>query len=95
MTEQQAIDPKSLKAENDDLREIIANIWWMAREYADGRSSYAPALFNQCIEKAIANGVTIKDDNGNIYAADGHYGKWNPKTRMFEKLETWGPNHKS
>lgn len=76
---------QSLKDENHNLREIIANIWWMARRYADGRSSYAPGLFNQCIEKAIANGVKIEDDNGTIYADDGQLGKWNPKTRLFEK----------
>jgi len=27
---------KPLEQQNHDLREIIANIWWMARRYADG-----------------------------------------------------------
>lgn len=42
------------------LAEIIRNLHWMARRYADGRSSYAPGLLNDCVRSAIALGYEIK-----------------------------------
>lgn len=35
-----------LEAENAALRAIATDLHWMARRYADGRSSYATRIFN-------------------------------------------------
>jgi hypothetical protein len=53
------------------LEEIIRDIWWMARRYADGRSSYAPWQYNKAIRKAIELGVAFEPDMGDICARDG------------------------
>lgn len=48
----EAID--TLLAENAQLRSIISDLYWMARRYADGRSTYAPSTYNAAIKRAIA-----------------------------------------
>jgi len=71
--------------ENEQLRDIIRETLWMARRYADGRSTYAPTTVNECI--MLANDLDIEID-GPIepeFAKDGMFGEWNPKTRRFEK----------
>ncbi len=78
-------DIKQLQQENDTLRSIIANIWWMARRYADGRSTYVPGSFNQSIDLARMLGVKIDSDHGEIYAEDGMLGIWVPAIGGFVK----------
>lgn len=41
------------------LEQVIVAIWWMARRYADGRKSYAPSMFNDYIDLAIAHQVPL------------------------------------
>lgn len=40
-----------------NLRQVIIDIWWMARRYADGRASYATSMYNSAMKRAIENGV--------------------------------------
>lgn len=53
------------------LEDIIRDIWWMARRYADGRQTYAPSMYNAAITKAITLGIEFEPDMGDIYARDG------------------------
>lgn len=41
---------------------------WMARRYADGRSSYSPGLFNGIARKLLSSGVELKRPH---FARDG------------------------
>lgn len=47
MTKQTTERIVKLEAENAALRAIAMDLHWMARRYADGRSSYATRLFNE------------------------------------------------
>ena len=66
-----------LKKENVQLRYIIKEIWWMARRYAHGRSTYAVEEFNEAIR--LAQRLEIKFDpdpiDGLIEAKDGMFDK--------------------
>src|SRR5215217_5979503 len=42
--------------DRDEARQIVRDIHWMARRYADGRLTYAPGMFNDAITKAIDAG---------------------------------------
>jgi len=54
------------------LERIAIDLHWMARRYVDGRSSYAPALFNGHVEALLALGVTLKATcDETIWAKDG------------------------
>lgn len=59
-----------LERERDEAREIVREIWWMARRYADGRNTYAPKMFNDAIHIAEKAGWLIDRDNGEVYAKD-------------------------
>lgn len=50
------------------LEGSIRDIHWMARRYADGRSSYAPGLFNRATRALLAAGVALKEPH---FARDG------------------------
>lgn len=66
---------------------ILKDLCWMARRYCDGRSSYAPSMFNNIVDGLIAAGVPIEpvnEDEG-IYAKDGMFGVWDPALRRFVK----------
>jgi len=67
------------------LEEIIRETIWMARRYADGRSSYATSMFNRARDQCIKLGIEgIKPDkDGEIYADDGMFGKWDPALGRF------------
>lgn len=68
------------------LRGIILDTIWMARRYANGRSTYAPGVVNRCIDLLLNSGINIEPDpEFGMYAADGMFGKWNPELRRFEK----------
>ena len=59
---------EQLKAENEALRVIVADVHWMARRYADGRSSYAPGMFNSRVKELLGMGVELCKPH---YARDG------------------------
>lgn len=63
-----------LKAERDEARQIVRDIHWMARRYADGRLSYAPGMFNDAIRKAVEGGWLrlTSADKESVYAKEGH-----------------------
>lgn len=66
----EAID--TLLAENAQLRSIISDLYWMARRYADGRSTYAPSTYNAAIKRAIALDCHLPHTPGEgLFASDG------------------------
>jgi hypothetical protein len=65
-------DPKSSRRyilENEELKDIIKKMWFMAKRYAQGRDSYAPMLMDYCTRRAIELGVDIQPDpvDGKLY----------------------------
>lgn len=44
------------------LEQIIRKTFWMARRYANGRSTYAPAVVNQCLRDLADLGIDIDRD---------------------------------
>jgi len=68
-----------------DLQHIIEETLWMARRYADGRSTYAPETVNKCIDKALEIGIDLSGPPEEMYASDGMFGEWNPELKIFEK----------
>jgi len=70
--------------ENEQLKDIIRQTLWMARRYADGRSTYAPAMVNECIMKANKLGIELDGPIEPEFAKDGMFGEWNPETRGFD-----------
>lgn len=75
---------KQLQTQNRNLKEAVAEIWWMARRYANGRSTYAPHQFNTVTQSLRACNLLTDSDNGELWAEDGDFGKWNPETKKFE-----------
>lgn len=75
---------KELQLQDRNLKEALAEIWWMARRYADGRSTYAPHQFNIITQSLRESGLLDDTDNGEKWASDGDFGKWNPDTKKFE-----------
>lgn len=72
-----------LAEENEKLRNIIQETLWMARRYADGRSTYAPSMVNENIMKAYELGIELDGPIEPDFAKDGMFGEWNPETRSF------------
>lgn len=57
--------------ECEALRRIAADFHWMARRYADGRSSYVTGLFNDHTRALLAMGVELNPTgDGTIWARD-------------------------
>lgn len=75
---------KELQAQNRNLKEAVAEIWWMARRYADGRSTYAPHQFNSVTQWLRSCSLLTDTDNGELWASDGDLGRWDPETEKFE-----------
>lgn len=62
----------SLERERDEARQIVRDIHWMARRYADGRMSYAVGMFKDAVKKAADAGWLPEPQNGEgLYAKDG------------------------
>lgn len=61
----------SIFDDRDEARQIVRDIHWMARRYADGRNTYAPSMFNQAIKKAVEGGWLQGTDDEPLYARDG------------------------
>ena len=54
-----------------ELEEIITDLHWMARRYADGRSSYAPGMFNSHTRRLLKMGVRLnRTGDDTIWARD-------------------------
>ena len=68
------------------LEEIIRNTLWMARRYADQRSTYAPSVVNISIQEAQALDIDITQDStiGGMFARDGMFGVWDTETQRFK-----------
>jgi hypothetical protein len=79
MTDKKPVSEEGLL---DVMREVI----WMARRYADGRSTYAPSIVNEAIDYLLSKGVMIEADASiGMYARDGDFGVWNRERQRFEK----------
>ncbi len=62
----------TIKEENEILRLICRDLHWMARRYADGRTSYATGMFNDRTRQLISLGVELSPTgDGTIWARDG------------------------
>lgn len=59
---------ESLRCQIAELKSIVRDFHWMARRYADERSSYAPSLFNRHTRACITLGVELQ---GARFARDG------------------------
>ena len=70
-----------------ELKQMLLDTLWMARRYANGRRTYATSTVNETIDHALKLGIPVEPDgsNGEMYAEDGSFGKWNPKTKTFAK----------
>ena len=63
---------KQLQAENEALREIVADFHWMARRYADGSRTYATSMFNDRTRQLLRMGVKLNPSADYIiWARDG------------------------
>lgn len=80
---------EELHKKNEKLKYIIRETLWMARRYANNRSTFAPTTFNECVHLLDELGLSYLyqgDENGNLrFADDGMLGKYNPEVRKFEK----------
>ena len=56
------------EAKEQSLINIIQDFHWMARRYADGRSTYAPDTLNRRTRELLAMGIRLKMP---LYARDG------------------------
>jgi alkylhydroperoxidase/carboxymuconolactone decarboxylase family protein YurZ len=50
---------KQLQADNEALREIAADLHWMARRYADNSQTYATDMLNQRTRQLLRMGVKL------------------------------------
>lgn len=53
---------KELERENEDMRQIIKDIFWMARRYAHGRHTYAPGIIRDAYKYITLKGIKIDHD---------------------------------
>lgn len=53
------------------LEAVVRDLHWMARRYVDGRSSYAPGLFNDHVRTLQRLGIELNPTgDGTIWARD-------------------------
>lgn len=52
----------TLKQENEMLRAVIHDTFWMARRYANGRHTHAPTTINMCLDTLESIGIEIESD---------------------------------
>ena len=65
-------DLRTLVRENTVLRAICTEMHWMARRYADMRSTYAPGILNDCTKQLLRLDVKLNEESdGIIWARDG------------------------
>jgi hypothetical protein len=58
-----------LRAKLETIAAAVRDLHWMARRYADNRTSYAPHMFNDHTRACMAAGVEFRD--GALFARDG------------------------
>src|SRR5690606_27150388 len=67
-----ALEISRLTRDLEARRRIGVELRWMARRYADGRTSYATRLFNDHTRAVVALGVELnRTSDGTISARDG------------------------
>ena len=60
------------KAECEEARQIVRDIYWMALRYADGRQTYAPGMVNDAVQKGYKKGwLNPNPPNTPQFAMDG------------------------
>jgi hypothetical protein len=69
---------KDLIKENEELKEYLKDLWWMAKRYADGRRSYATTQLNVTVDRLRDMGVITEPDpiDKSYYAKDSDFGNW-------------------
>lgn len=84
---------ESLQAENRQLKMDLVEIIWMARRYAHGRKTYAPQMVNEVIDRLLKTDCSVSTDEvvGGLYAEDGSFGSWDPKSQIFKKSKNTFP----
>ena len=60
-----------LERQNAGLREIAADLHWMARRYSDLRHTYAPGMVNDATRYLLRIGVELNACDGTLFARDG------------------------
>lgn len=78
---------EKLRQENSRLKYILKETLWMARRYADGRSSYAVSQFNEAIHELDLMGLSKLNpgdpaENGKRFADDGMFGYYDPTSKQ-------------
>ena len=68
--EASSASPLQSGAELEALRKIVRDFHWMARRYADGRSSYAPGMFNDHVKTLQSFGFDFHQ-SAPLFARDG------------------------
>lgn len=77
---------QKLKEENEALKRIIKDTLWMAYRYADGRSTYAPQMFNDAVhvlDSLQLSHLYIGELEGGRFASDGMFGIYDPVAKKF------------
>lgn len=54
---------EQLEEENEIMRSIIQDTFWMARRYANQRLTTAPWTVNECLGKMTSVGIMISSDS--------------------------------
>lgn len=84
---------KLTREQQQALLHIVEETLWMARRYADGRSTYAVQQYNDCVHLLDRVGLEhlLRGDpayNGSRFANDGMFGTYNPSTRKYSLPES-------
>lgn len=72
------------------LVEVVRDTLWMARRYADGRSSYSVQMLNDSVHllDSVELGELLQGDpafDGKRFADDGMFGIYDPLTKQYKK----------
>ena len=67
------------KTKFERLSQDFISIYWMARRYADMRSTYAPSSYNDAARNAVSLGVKLPEMEEGMLARDG-------MGRVYDKL---------
>ncbi len=54
--------------------QYLSDLVWMARRYADGRSTYAVSLYNDIVRSLVGRGVPLLKLDEGLWAKDGMFG---------------------
>lgn len=78
---------KQKRVDQQRLKHILKETLWMARRYADGRSSYVVSQFNEAIHELDLMGLPELNPgdpaaNGKRFADDGMFGNYDPTSKQ-------------